>query len=93
MTAPSRPPQIASADVEELVPAVLTFSFEEAKQHLIGVDPRFEDVFRRVKCKPYEHLERVDPFRCVIPPDVLNGTERRWQYSGTLHIVRLFHSV
>ena len=79
MTAPSRPPQIASADVEELVPAVLTFSFEEAKQHLIGVDPRFEDVFRRVKCKPYEHLERVDPFRCVISPDVLAGygTERR----------------
>ena len=64
---PAVPSQNPST-VEEppaLVPAVLTFSFEEAKQHLISADPRFEDVFRRLKCKPFEHLERVDPFRCV----------------------------
>ncbi|EJF65257.1 hypothetical protein DICSQDRAFT_159443 [Dichomitus squalens LYAD-421 SS1] len=52
-----------AADGEELVPAVLTFSFEVAKNHLISVDPRFEEMFKRVSCKPFEHLERVDPFR------------------------------
>lgn len=46
-----------------LVPAELTFSFEEAKQHLIDVDPRFEHVFSRLQCRPFEQLERVDPFR------------------------------
>lgn len=47
----------------ELLPAVLTFSLDEAKQHLIRADPRFEDLFSRLKCRPWEHLERVDPFR------------------------------
>ena len=56
---------IPAADGEELVPAVLTFSFEDAKRHLIGADPRFQDMFGRVSCKPFEELERVDPFRCV----------------------------
>ena len=59
------PTPIPNPEGEELVPAVLTFSFEEAKSHLISVDPRFEEVFRRVKCRPFEHLERVDPFRCA----------------------------
>ena len=54
---------IPAADGEELVPAVLTFSFESAKDHLISVDPRFEEMFKRVSCRPFEHLERVDPFR------------------------------
>ncbi|TFK89109.1 DNA glycosylase [Polyporus arcularius HHB13444] len=62
---PTQPVQTGNSETEELVPAVLTFSFEDAKRHLISVDPRFEDVFRRVKCKPYEHLERVDPFRTL----------------------------
>nr|VWP00264.1 Zn(2)-C6 fungal-type domain-containing protein [Ganoderma boninense] len=56
---------IPAADGEELVPAVLTFSFEHAKRHLIGADPRFEDVFNRVSCKPFQELERVDPFRTL----------------------------
>lgn len=46
-----------------LVPAKLTFSFEAAKQHLIAADSRFEDIFNRMKCRPFEHLEQVDPFR------------------------------
>ena len=54
---------IPAADGEELVPAVLTFSFESAKDHLISADPRFEEMFKRVSCRPFEHLERVDPFR------------------------------
>ena len=48
-----------------LVPATLTFSFEDAKKHLIAADHRFEGVFSRMKCRPFEHLEQVDPFRLV----------------------------
>ncbi|CDO75683.1 hypothetical protein BN946_scf184941.g36 [Trametes cinnabarina] len=68
---------------EQLVPAVLTFSFEDAKRHLVGVDPRFEDVFRRVKCRPFEHLERVDPFR---------GQQISWKAAAAIthKFVRLF---
>ena len=55
----------ADDDGEALVPAVLAFSFDEARTHLVGTDPRFADVFRKCKCKPFEELERVDPFRCV----------------------------
>ncbi|KAF7793830.1 hypothetical protein EIP86_004951 [Pleurotus ostreatoroseus] len=50
-----------------LVPAQLTFSFEDAKAHLIEADARFEDLFDRLKCRPFEHLERVDPFRLFDP--------------------------
>lgn len=43
--------------------AVLTFSFEDAKKHLINADHRFEDVFNRLECKPFRELEQVHPFR------------------------------
>jgi DNA-3-methyladenine glycosylase II len=46
-----------------LVPAVLTFDFQEAKRHLIQADHRFEDLFQRMTCKPFEQLEQVHPFR------------------------------
>ena len=46
-----------------LVPAILTFSFEDAKQHLINVDHRFEDLFTKMACRPFQHLETVHPFR------------------------------
>ena len=48
-----------------LLPAKLTFSFEEAKKHLIEADFRFADVFLRLPCRPFEKLERVEPFRSV----------------------------
>lgn len=65
--APSNPvvPTSENGAPQAFVPAVLTFSFEDAKKHLISVDPRFEDIFERLKCKPFEHLERVDPFRTL----------------------------
>ncbi|KAJ8468590.1 hypothetical protein ONZ51_g9542 [Trametes cubensis] len=77
------PTPIPNPEEEELVPAVLTFSFEEAKSHLIRVDPRFEEVFRRVKCRPFEHLERVDPFR---------GQQISWKAAASIthKFVRLF---
>jgi len=62
------PPQADDAAVvaeEALVPAVLSFDFETAKAHLIQVDGRFEDLFSKLTCKPFEHLEAVHPFRYV----------------------------
>ncbi|KAJ7188268.1 DNA glycosylase [Mycena filopes] len=50
---------------EEFVDAVLTFSFEDAKQHLINADHRFADVFVRLQCRPYQLLEQVHPFRAL----------------------------
>lgn len=63
--------QDAASDAEQpqpasdttLVPAVLTFDFQEAKRHLIQADHRFEDLFQRMTCKPFEQLEQVHPFR------------------------------
>jgi DNA-3-methyladenine glycosylase II len=52
-----------NADVDTLVPAVLTFSLKTAKEHLIGVDRRFEAIFNKLACKPYENLEQFHPFR------------------------------
>jgi DNA-3-methyladenine glycosylase II len=46
-----------------LVPAVLSFSFEEAKRHLVGVDTRFADVFDKMQCRPFQQLQRLHPFR------------------------------
>ena len=55
---------VASESEEEaIVPAVLSFNFEEAKRHLIQVDSRFEELFTKMACKPFEYLEQVHPFR------------------------------
>nr|GAT56386.1 DNA-3-methyladenine glycosidase [Mycena chlorophos] len=43
----------------------LTFSFDEAREHLCGVDARFVDVFSRLRCKPFEELEHIHPFRAL----------------------------
>ena len=53
----------ATQDPSRMIPGKLGFEFEEAKRHLIGVDPRFEQLFGKLKCKPFENLEAVDPFR------------------------------
>lgn len=63
--------QEATSDAEQLrpasditpVPAVLTFDFQEAKRHLIQADHRFEDLFQKMTCKPFEQFERLHPFR------------------------------
>lgn len=49
-----------------MIPAALTFSFEAAKQHLISADSRFDDVFKRLPCGPYEKLDPVDPFKSLV---------------------------
>lgn len=60
----SQTTEVVNKDEElSLIPAVLTFDYEEAKKHLKGVDHRFEDLFAKMKCKPFERLEQVHPFR------------------------------
>ncbi|CAE7232450.1 unnamed protein product [Rhizoctonia solani] len=49
-----------------LIPATLTFSFEQAKKHLIKADARFETIFAELKCRPFEQLEPVDPFQTLV---------------------------
>ncbi len=74
---------------EELVPAVLAFSLEEAKQHLISVYPRLEDVFRRVKCKPDEHIARVESLRYAVHVSGKSLTDQNPQHSRTLLTVSM----
>ncbi|KAF5385910.1 hypothetical protein D9615_002511 [Tricholomella constricta] len=73
-----------------LVPAVLTFSFEDAKQHLISVDHRFEDLFSKMPCKPYEHLETVHPFRALVSSIV--GQQISWLAARSVNhkFIRLY---
>ncbi|KAI0341982.1 DNA glycosylase [Trametopsis cervina] len=75
---------------EALVPAVLTFSFEDAKRHIINADGRFEDIFNRMPCKPFEHLEQVDPFR-TLTHSIL-GQQISWLAARSIShkFVRLF---
>lgn len=54
---------VGNASAPTFLPAKLSFSYMEARNHLIDADPRFEDIFNKMKCRPFEHLERVDPFR------------------------------
>ena len=56
----------AGTSSEQFLPATLKFSFEEGKRHLISVDGRFEKLFNRTPCKPFEQLETVHPFRCEV---------------------------
>ncbi|OJA09180.1 hypothetical protein AZE42_00677 [Rhizopogon vesiculosus] len=60
------PPLQNTPEKETLIPAVSTFSFEEAKAHLIRADHRFEDLFAKLRCKPFEFLEQVHPFRALV---------------------------
>ncbi|KAE9411528.1 DNA glycosylase [Gymnopus androsaceus JB14] len=73
------------------VPAKLSFRFEEAKQHLINVDPRFEILFNKMCCKPFEQLETVHPFRALVTSIV--GQQISWIAARAVNhkFVRLFN--
>ena len=47
------------------LPVKLTFSLEDAKNHLVKADGRFGGVFSRLPCKPFERVEGIHPFRSV----------------------------
>ncbi|KIK67439.1 hypothetical protein GYMLUDRAFT_37561 [Collybiopsis luxurians FD-317 M1] len=76
---------------EELVPAKLSFDFEEAKKHLISADPRFQILFDRVHCKPFERLETVHPFRALTTSII--GQQISWIAARSVNhkFVRLFN--
>ncbi|KII92390.1 hypothetical protein PLICRDRAFT_37164 [Plicaturopsis crispa FD-325 SS-3] len=90
------PPAIASngnsnvAESETFVPAVLTFSFKDAKEHLIEADHRFEEIFRKMTCKPFEQLEIVHPFRALTVS--ILGQQISWLAARSINhkFVRLF---
>lgn len=63
-TIPSIPP--VTEPPPAVVPAALSFSFDDAKEHLIEADERFKDVFARNPIKPYEVLDQVEPFRTLV---------------------------
>jgi DNA-3-methyladenine glycosylase II len=62
-SAPTLPVIPFAASPPVIVPAVLSFSFEDAKEHLIEADERFKDVFERMKCTPFQELDQMEPFR------------------------------
>jgi hypothetical protein len=71
--APYVPASPASSDAttppdaaNDLIPAALSFDFDSARKHLIKVDARFGDLFMRMRCRPFEHIEAVDPFRTLV---------------------------
>ncbi|OBZ68024.1 DNA-3-methyladenine glycosylase 1 [Grifola frondosa] len=86
----SVPALVPNGGAAALVPAVLTFSFEEAKRHLISVDRRFDDIFQRMKCRPFEHLETVDPFRTLAHS--IMGQQISWKAARSIthRFTRLF---
>ncbi|CAE6444606.1 unnamed protein product [Rhizoctonia solani] len=73
-----------------LIPAKLTFSFEEAKTHLIKADGRFESIFRELKCRPFEQLEPVDPFQTLVTS--ILGQQISWLAAKSIRhrFLRLF---
>ncbi|KAF9227445.1 DNA glycosylase [Gyrodon lividus] len=60
------PAPLGPKEEQPLVPAVLGFSFEDAKAHLVNIDSRFAELFTRLRCKPFEYLEQVHPFRSLV---------------------------
>ncbi|KAF8320701.1 DNA glycosylase, partial [Clavulina sp. PMI_390] len=60
-----RVPIILAPDAQ-FIPAQLSFSFADARSHLIKVDNRFAEMFESVKCKPFEVLEPLDPFKTLV---------------------------
>lgn len=73
---PPRVPSLDRDDDQPMVDLALNFSFEDAKAHLINVDPRFVELFKRLKCKPFQHLEQVHPFRCVFGRKQCRGSSQ-----------------
>ena len=67
---------LSSAGANPFLPAVLSFSFDVAKNHLIDADSRFKGIFEKLPCRPFEHLDRVDPFRSAISrPQFVHDTK------------------
>ncbi|KAF9531614.1 DNA glycosylase [Crepidotus variabilis] len=88
----NEPPRELTDEDEKtkLLPPVLSFDFEEAKEHLIETDHRFAELFTKMKCNPYEVLEQVHPFRALSVSII--GQQIAWQAarSVTHKFIRLY---
>ncbi|KAF9024807.1 DNA glycosylase [Hymenopellis radicata] len=80
---PAVPPALDSEEPPKLIPAKLSFSFDEAKAHLTSVDPRFEDLFQKMKCTPFEVLEQVHPFRSLATSII--GQQISWKAAKSIN--------
>lgn len=57
---------VASSSTSTMVPPVLSFSFDAAREHLVAADPRFGPLFATYRVTPYQDLsEPVDIWRYV----------------------------
>lgn len=89
--APPTLPEYVEAPYDPvMIPAVLSFSFDEAKNHLIKSDNRFATIFAGLPCRPYEHLEPVDPFQTLVTS--ILGQQISWLAAKSIRhrFLRLF---
>lgn len=73
---PSKKRKSAPADVQlnrplipnpgpALLPPKLSFDFEAARSHIISCDARFERVFEKLKCRPFQEVDELCAFRSL----------------------------
>ncbi|KAG8953430.1 hypothetical protein FRC04_002272 [Tulasnella sp. 424] len=74
----------------DVIPATLSFDFAEAKRHLINADSRFEKLFSKLTCRPYEELAAVEPFQ-TLASSIL-GQQISWKAARSIKhkFIRLF---
>ncbi|KAJ7287536.1 DNA glycosylase [Mycena rebaudengoi] len=81
-----------TTETDSFIPAnaILKFSFEEAKAHLIQADQRFEDIFNRLECKPFQELEQFHPFRALASS--ILGQQISWMAARSIkhRFIRLY---
>ncbi|PVF96773.1 DNA glycosylase [Serendipita vermifera] len=89
---PSAPRVDWTVERPTYLPAVPSFSYEDAKAHLIRADPRFEGIFQRLPCRPFVQLERVEPFRTLATSII--GQQISWKAARSVNwkFMRLYDS-
>ncbi|KAJ7595044.1 DNA glycosylase [Mycena floridula] len=89
---PRLPLLAPTGDEDKPLPAKLTFSFEEARSHLIAAG--FQDLFNAVRCKPFDSdtLEIVHPFSALASS--ILGQQISWKAARSIRhkFIRLFDS-
>ncbi|TFK20967.1 DNA glycosylase, partial [Coprinopsis marcescibilis] len=90
-TAATVPVNVANTKDDTPVPAVLSFDFEDAMEHLVNADSRFQDLFEKMTCRPFEQLEAVHPFRALSISILGQQISWRAARSITYKFIRLFN--
>ncbi|WWD17144.1 hypothetical protein CI109_101581 [Kwoniella shandongensis] len=66
-----------------LLPATLTFDLPSAMSHLTNHDPRFAQFFTHLPCRPFVHLEAIDPFRTLVTSII--GQQVSWMAARAIN--------